>query len=321
MKNNNFTSYIAFMAAICVLPLFLSGCSDEEKIDIVINETGVVTERTLGYGEEITITEEEEPNVFSDIIASFPIDTILLPDGSSVDKSEANRATVDQYGDIKLEFDFWFMRYAKPVFWSNIEGLGEYREKSEDWKAEGEAFEKAIDVKKEDYFKVKSGDTLENGMRVDKAGFTVTEEGWYWDAYVELSGEVTYEGVIVCYEQSTPGNDKWDIVLLPDPTKDIPVPIIYIGDLEDVKNGEYTRRHGNYSFEDQYINLDSTEITLGNREKLSKISNIDFDDIFIKNPRPEIMYSYGRAKVKIRDISIGDYNASNYKIESFEITD
>lgn len=55
MKNNNFTSYIAFMAAICVLPLFLSGCSDEEKIDIIINETGVVTERTLGYGEEITI--------------------------------------------------------------------------------------------------------------------------------------------------------------------------------------------------------------------------------------------------------------------------
>lgn len=321
MKNNNFTSYIAFMAAICVLPLFLSGCSDEEKIDIIINETGVVTGRTLGYGEEITITEEEEPNVFSDIIASFPIDTISLPDGSSVDKSEAERARVDKYGEIKLEFDFWFMRYAKPVFWSNIEGLGEYREKSEDWKAEGEAFEKAIDVKKEDYFKVKSGDTLENGMRVDKAGFTVTEEGWYWDAYVELSGEVTYEGVIVCYEQSTPGNDKWDIVLLPDPTKDIPVSIIYIGDLEDVKNGEYTRRHGNYSFEDQYINLDSTEITLGNREKLSKIFNIDFDDIFIKNPRPEIMYSYGRAKVKIRDISIGDYNASNYKIESFEITD
>lgn len=322
MKRNMF-----FIASICVLTLIFSGCSgnffDNEYIDIVITDserTDIVTDQTLGY--ETVVTSAEEPDIFSDIVESFPIDNILLPDGSTVDKHEAVRAVVEKNGLINLEFDFWFMRYAKPIVWSNIEGLGEYREKEwhDDWKKSGEEYEKAVNIKYEDYFRVESGDILDNNMKVVEAGFTVYGVGGLYDSYVELSGESTYEGLIVRYEEDVPYNDKGDIVLVPDPTKDTPIPIAYLGGYDKVKYGIFGEMGGSYTFGESFIMSDSIEITLGNEKDLPYKFDTDFNDIFTKDPRSEIIFSYARAKGTIRNMNIRGSHIET-EVEYLEIAD
>ena len=312
-----------FTAAICVLPLIFSGCSGDvfnnEYVDIVITgseDRETVPVQTIGY--DVEISAAEEPTAFEEAVEDFPIDTILLPDGSSIDKHKADRVVVEKNGEIKLEFDFWFMRYAKPFFQSNIDGFGEYRES---WDGAGTELEEALDLKYEDYFKVEAGDILDNGMKVRKAGFTVNDEGWYRDVYVELSGEITYEGVLICLKESIPENAEGDIILLPDPTKVTPIPIMYLGDYNDVKNGNFLHYGCGGSFGDVFVIIDSTEITLGNIDELAYKFDIDYNNDFTEDPRPEVIYSYARARVTVKDMSIGGYFSlhNNAKPESLEV--
>lgn len=291
-----------FTAAICVLPLIFSGCSGDffnnEYVDIVITgsegrETAPV--QTIGY--DVEISAAEESTAFEEAVENFPIDTILLPDGSSIDKHKADRVIVDKNGEIKLEFDFWFMRYAKPFFQSNIDGFGEYRES---WDGFETGLEEALDLKYEDFFKVERGTVLENGMTVSSAGFTVNEEGWYRDEYVSCWTDATYEGVILCCEGYTPVNETDDIVFLPDPTKDMAIPIIYHGDYDDVKKGRGRSGVGSYRLpQDTFAVLDGSEFTLGNKGELAYKFGLNFDNVFIEDPESVCSYSYAKAKVKV----------------------
>lgn len=154
------------------------------------------------------------PDFSGNALEGYPAEEVELPDGSSVSKTEAARS----YGDEEqpyLEFNFGFLRYAKPIFQSTLDDPDCFDYDSHE-------FTEPIDeiISEPDYFKVKDGDVLENGMTVESANYKVTwKDGKqsFVESKVVLNGKMTCEGILL--------RRRNDIIFYADPTGDTPIPV------------------------------------------------------------------------------------------------
>lgn len=154
------------------------------------------------------------PDFSGNALDGYPAEEVELPDGSSVSKTEAVRS----YGDEEqpyLEFNFGFLRYAKPIFQSTLDDPDCFNYDSQE-------FTEPIDpiISEPDYFKVKDGDVLENGMTVESANYKVTwKDGkqCFEESKIVLGGKMTCEGILLCRRNN--------IIFYADPTGDTPIPV------------------------------------------------------------------------------------------------
>lgn len=167
------------------------------------------------------------PDFSGNALEAYPAAEIELPDGSSASKTEAARS----YGNEEqpyLEFNFGFLRYAKPIFQSTLDDPDCFDYDSYEFNEPVDAI-----ISEPDYFKVKAGDVLENGMTVESANYKVTwKDGKqsFVESEVVLNGKMTCEGILLC-RQSSVGDVRsdddliYDLVFYADPTGDTPIPV------------------------------------------------------------------------------------------------
>lgn len=162
------------------------------------------------------------PDYSGTAIKSYPENEIGLPDSSVVSKNEAVRTYRDNEMPV-LEFNFGFLRYAKPVFQNSIDDPDCYNEDTLKFNAPVD-----IVIDDPDYFKVKAGDVLENGMTVDSANYKVmwkNEKQTFVESEVTISGEAVYEGILMCRKGEDYAEDVYDLVFYADPTGENPLPV------------------------------------------------------------------------------------------------
>ncbi|MCM1055484.1 MAG: hypothetical protein NC394_08185 [Bacteroides sp.] len=176
---------------------------------------------------EYILLGQDTPD-FSGSIADGVPDAVSLPDGSSASKTDASRI----YGSKEqpmLEFNFGFLRYAEPIMQSTLDDpdcfdfdTGEFKEPTD------------TVIENPDYFRVKAGDVLENGMTVESANFKVTWDGGeqrFLESIVVLGGDVSLEGILLCRQNSETVNGEYDLaydlVFYPDPVKEAPLPVFW----------------------------------------------------------------------------------------------
>ena len=175
---------------------------------------------------EYILSSENEhiltPDYSGTAVNAYPENEISLPDGSVVSKNEAVRTYNDNEMPV-LEFNFGFLRYAKPVFQNSIDDPDCYN--YDTW-----TFNDPIDViiDDPDYFRVEAGDVLENGMTVDSANYKVMWENdkqTFVESEVIISGEVVYEGILMCRQGENYAEDVYDLDFYADPTGDNLLPV------------------------------------------------------------------------------------------------
>ncbi|MBD5104875.1 MAG: hypothetical protein HDT47_08455 [Ruminococcaceae bacterium] len=150
-----------------------------------------------------------------EILGAYPADEINLPDGSTVSKTEAVGTDHDTQTPV-LQFDFAFLRYSMPIFKSTFDDPDCY-----DLEA-GKPTEKIdTETEKPDYFKVKKGDKLDNGLTVISAESKTAwwdKEDKFYENRVSFEGEITVEGYFV-YDYS--------IRFYPDTSGGVSLPVVY----------------------------------------------------------------------------------------------
>lgn len=162
------------------------------------------------------------PDYSGTAVNSYPENEISLPDGTVVSKTEAVKTYTDNEMPV-LEFNFGFLRYAKPVFQNSIDDPDCYN--YDTW-----TFNNPVDIiiDDPDYFRVEAGDVLENGMTVDSANYKVmwkNEEQTFVESEVSISGECVYEGILMCRQGENYAEDVYDLVFYADPTGDNLLPV------------------------------------------------------------------------------------------------
>lgn len=208
--------------------LLLSGCSKQTdkgtSSDISDNNLSDSTSTT--ENESSTSSENSESGSDIDtLIENFPVDNITFPDGSSVSKLEAAWAS-DDNATYQLGFDYSFIRYAKAPLYTTLDDPGIY-----DWET-GKFVEKGR-VEQPEYFKVKAGDKLDNGLTVKSAEYrAVSGDVEYpqstvtFYTEVEYEGKLTLSGVLYCYSGDNEyiiGRGKY--MFFADPSQSDPLPI------------------------------------------------------------------------------------------------
>ena len=159
-------------------------------------------------------------------IDAFNVEEFTAPDGSILKRSDAVKAQGTESMTFAVGYDFAFIRYAQPVWGSSVDDP-DYM----NWdtlETSGEPLEFPANAK---YFRVKAGDTLENGLTVKNAeyyyGYGVDDTTFA--NTVEFDGELTLEGILYYVPFDTEyviGKD--DVFFFADPTKcdSIPMPIL-----------------------------------------------------------------------------------------------
>lgn len=213
------------------------------------------------------------------LIKGFALDEIPLPDGTTLKKTDA----VDGFGNPDysiLEFNVGVMRYAKPVFQTNLDDPDSF-----DW--ENYTFKEPVEEPEEDKLVVvRAGDVLENGMTVKSANtwFEMQQgEPGYKQIEIELEGEQTAEGVIYLREEDDYGIYKDHLEMYIDTTKCENLPMRYD------QNGPSS---WTYTFPDHKvaINIDGCFYDLGDINEM----DVDVSEIFLNSP-------FAKVKVTFKD--------------------
>lgn len=125
-------------------------------------------------------------------IDKFPMDSITLPDGSTVSKNQAISAGAS--GET-LIFPFAFYRIASPIFKTTADDPSLIRYVNGNWEStvDRDALAKEIDLT---YKKAVKGTSLENGLTVRTAECQIDSRGKITDCYLSLDGEITLTGVL-----------------------------------------------------------------------------------------------------------------------------
>ncbi len=135
----------------------------------------------------------------------------IAPDGSSLDLSEASYAFGNRENTLLLGFDFAYLRYAKPIYRTTFNDPDLY---NYDYTSFAATTMKSADGS--DFFKVQAGDKLENGLVVKSADYWHCKSGGWDRMNVELSGELTLNGVLVLNRETPWVKDK-SIYFIPNP--------------------------------------------------------------------------------------------------------
>ena len=150
---------------------------------------------------------------FAEKLALFNWSDIKLPNGEVIKNSEAD--FVHGSGDqvYYIGFDSVYMYKAKPYYRNTIDEPDMINWETLEVKDDPGEF---TDY---EYFKVKAGDKLDNGLTVRSAEF------WYGritnEYYVDLSfdGELTLEGILYRTPEDEYGTNKGDLHFFPDTSK------------------------------------------------------------------------------------------------------
>ena len=152
------------------------------------------------YGGELSVEE---------LIEQFDVDRFTAPDGTEVMLTEAT----SQMSDFALFFDFAVIRYAFPIYSDTVTNPEIY---------DFENYEFTVDYYTEEvpeYFRVKKGDVLDNGMTVTEANYVVTpyDVNHAFENSVVLEGECTLEGVLFCAPEDEYMVAQDDVYFYPNP--------------------------------------------------------------------------------------------------------
>ncbi len=152
-------------------------------------------------------------------IEKFPLDTITLPDGSSVSKYDAISAN----GPV-LVFDFAFYRNASPIYKTTLDDPGLIRYEDGLWQpaVDLDSLDKEIDAS---YKKASKGDVLENGLSVRDAKCQINDRGGISMNDIFFDGSITVPGMINYLPEEQMYISAGTLYFRPDTTKAlIPVP-------------------------------------------------------------------------------------------------
>lgn len=173
------------------------------------NSVPETNSRPVLSGSDLRSTSEG----FAEKLALFDLSDIELPNGEVIKNSDAD--FVHSRGDMvtHIGFDSVYMYKAKPYYRNTIDEPDIISWETLELKNDPGEF---TDY---EYFKVKAGDTLDNGLTVKSAEF------WYGrilnEYYVDLSfdGELTLEGILYRTPEDEYGANKGDLHFFPDTTK------------------------------------------------------------------------------------------------------
>ena len=122
--------------------------------------------------------------------------TLLNPDGTEFNPSEAVRAGGNKEQVGTLFFDYAYILYSKPYFYTALDtpDLDSY-EKMQSYESRTPLHEKS------EFIKVKAGDVLDNGLKVKRAVYgqdlNMGELDYANSMRVEFEGELTLDGVMI----------------------------------------------------------------------------------------------------------------------------
>ena len=183
---------ITALALLLAAALTLSACKTEDNIQpengggTPSQTTDKKTPEESGENSENNSEENSDeqpaeiPEDVQKVIDTFEADSFTTPDGTEVMLTEAS----SQMGDLVLNFDFAYIRYALPIYSDTDIDPELYDFESFQFNTDTYA---TLEQKP---FKVVKGDVLDNGLTVTEANYTVAP----WDTEHAFENGVTLEG-------------------------------------------------------------------------------------------------------------------------------
>lgn len=204
-----------FAAALAAGSLMLNGCNDVSESDPISTPSSDNSvkpfERDPASTPQVnnsvdTQNGTQTPSVTLDpeiqkVIDKFPLDTFIGFDGKEVKKTDAVGAMQGEDGQITyLTYDFAYLRYAKPVWKNTLLNTDVI-----DWETYEFNDNTEQSISNPNYFSVKKGDVLDNGLSVKKATTVFypqnVESGleiWQSRSTVNFEGQLTLSGIMHC---------------------------------------------------------------------------------------------------------------------------
>lgn len=293
---NEYKPNVTESASVATIPEE-SGTSTSEQQPAASIEP-INTEQTEAEGEtkdtespETTEKGEDDSDKhnLSAALEAFPLETFTAPDGSEHSKYEAVSGIYDPdtYSN-SLCFDFSYIRYAQPIYYDTDSNPEIYDFENN---AKGEIFSDTL-IKDAEYFQVKAGQTLNNGLTVSEAYTNIhssnNDKGYgVSSSEVRLDGSLTMSGII--YKYSDDVNfilEEGDLLFYPNPVANENFPAPFTDSSDSLSSGIDL----NQKF--AFI-ADSTRLELGNISE----SDINLTSIFDNG-------DYAKVKVTVTDIVI-----------------
>lgn len=228
---------LTVLALALLLPLTACNNSLNNPAETSQNETSVSTSSNILTSaptdtEQASLSPQEQLEA---AMYSFPTDVFTTPDGKEHSINEAVSGVYDESThSIFLTFDFGYMGYAPPFYYdtnSNPElFFGNFEFNQYDDKINDEIKKGVPEV-----FKVKKGQTLENGLTVSDAELTIhpinrpNEKGAEITSInVKTEGDLTLSGVLFHISQDPQYLTSLDDVMFyPDTSKESYIPYPY----------------------------------------------------------------------------------------------
>lgn len=289
-------------ALLLIAALLLSGCADQRNspsqgttntssdnnlsdstVTSNSNSASTDSETSVSSNNPESSTNSESKPDLKALINDFQVDSITAPDGSQVNKSDAVYATGTIGGPIWLGYDFSYIRYSQPVFFSTFDDPDLINWESSDL-VPGDFNIDIYDLIKDPKFlKIKAGDILENGLTVKSAEWWVNSAGGSSSFEVDFDGEITLNGILYCSSKGDSNGADGYLNFFVDNSQSV-FPVLFRDDLP-VLSIDIVNKFALVS--------DSEEIRLGH------IDNIAYD-------LSDIIHfgEYIRAKITLKEISI-----------------
>lgn len=211
----------------------LTACKENPSYSSENSKLNPLGSQTISHTDSFNETSNSNSKTSVDaetlaLINSFAIDSFIAPDGSTVNKSEAVYAVPSNDGGsvYAIGFDFSYMRYAKPLFESTFD-----KPDLIDWDTLEFNTDIGFMVEDPNYFKVRAGDTLENGLTVESAQYWIDSAGNMFSSEIVFDGELTLDGILYCIAEIPDYIDnQGDLIFFADPTKSdfVPMPKILV---------------------------------------------------------------------------------------------
>lgn len=232
-------------------------------------------------------------------IDKFPLDSITLPDGSTVSKNQAISANAS--GEA-LIFPFAFYRIASPIFKTTDDDPSLIRYVNGNWEStvDTDALAKEIDLT---YKKAVKGTALGNGLTVRTAECQINSRGEVTDCCLYFDGEITLTGVLHYLPEEEMYITPDTMNFRPDLTK-ASLPVIY-SSINWI--GQFWDGFGNPENDPPfYMYFDLAVWTLGNKSD-AQYSGLGLDDLF--GDKTTVT-----AALTISDLSFTPYNSASGRI-------
>ncbi len=316
------------------LTLSLTGCNKTENPESSNDSTSTSNQTNATESTKSTeSTESTDSEPLSDdvkrLIEEYPcVLDFSWWDGTVLSPSDIIRVQFpsDEVIIPKVIYGLSYMTYGVPCFATTIG--------NDDWKSEGNGFSNALDwlvyrrdeVEKSfasrDFFMVKPGDKLENGLVVKSAETTyeamspedleewennpyTTEYDPFYKTIIELDGMLTLEGILYKYAYNEDYNAAPnDVFFYPDTTKNEFVPMCHNmppdtalldSDVGVIHDGSYY---------------------LGNLDGFGNLASVDYDVNEVLGDK-----NYARVKITLKDICIGSVDSSTQSPQRAKIAD